>query len=160
MLSFAPRLYVRIHPDRLTVRDPGSGAFLQEPPLIAISQDPKAVILAVGGEADSLRGRPEVRVINPFSHPRTPISDFTAGEQLVKAMVKKLLGRRLFALSPVMVMHLAMKLEGGITQIEARALHEMGIGAGASRVLCWVGPDLTDEQVRELEFPPTGEVVA
>ena len=37
--------------------------------------------------------------------------------------------------------------------------NQLGIGAGARKSIGWIGPDLTDEQVRELAFPATGEVL-
>jgi rod shape-determining protein MreB and related proteins len=153
------KLYVRIHPESLTVRDVGSGAFVQEPPLVAISKGQKRGVLAVGNEASLLSGDPNVEIVNPFNHPRTPLSDFTFAEVLLKAFVKKLRGSRFSLLSPTMVMHLAVDLEGGITPIEIRALRELGIGAGARKSVGWIGPDLTDDQVRRFAFPATGRVV-
>jgi rod shape-determining protein MreB len=153
------KLYVRIHPDSLTVRDARSGAFVKEPPLVAISTGEKPEVIAVGREAEFLRGQPTVDVVNPFRHPRTPLSDFTVAEVLIKSLVRKLRGRKMLMPSPTIVMHLAVHLEGDITQIEVRALRELGIGAGARKCIGWIGPDLTDEQVRNLAFPANGQVL-
>ena len=50
-------------------------------------------------------------------------------------------------LSVSIVIHPMERIEGGLSQIEERALRELAIGAGASRVAVWVGDALTDEEV-------------
>ena len=45
------------------------------------------------------------------------------------------------------VLHPRVAPEGGFTQIELRALHELGMGAGAYRVIVWQGRDLADEEL-------------
>lgn len=49
--------------------------------------------------------------------------------------------------------------EPPITQIEVRALIELGVGAGASKCFGWLGRDLTDQQLVALQFPQEWEVV-
>jgi rod shape-determining protein MreB len=155
---FEDVLYIRIHREFLTVRDVKTGAQVKEPPLMALSGGDRKEIAAVGYEAQKLKGQPEILLVNPFDHPRTPLSDFTVAEQLIKAFVRKVQGRRIWKPQPTVVIHLAMDLQGGITQIEARALHELALGgAGASKVSGWMGPDLSDEQVRTGKFPASGK---
>jgi rod shape-determining protein MreB and related proteins len=173
--SFRPILYVRIHPDMLTVRDVKYGKSISEPPLMAISggikvegsnlqggvrhsgSNPKVV--AIGDDAKAMGIEPDVRVVNPFAHPRTPLSDFTAAEMLIKSFIRKLLRGKLSLFAPTMVLHLAVELEGGITQIESRALKELGASAGAKWCCGWIGPDLSDEQVMSWRFPDNGKVI-
>lgn len=176
MFSFKrPILYVRIHPDMLSVRDVGKGKSISEPPLMAISgglkregsnfqggvkfsgSNPK--VLAIGNEAKAMDVQQDLRIVNPFSHPRTPLSDFTVAETLIKGFIRKLSGRSLSIIAPTMVLQLAVELEGGITQIESRALKELGIGAGAKWCCGWIGPDLTDEQLIAWRFPSNGQVI-
>jgi len=156
---FKPPLYIRISPFRLTVRNVKSGAFVSEVPEIAISHGPKAAVVGAGAEAALYKSDESVQVLNPFSHPRTLVSDFTLGQQLLKAFVKKLPQSRGLAASPRVVVHPEGDPAGGFTQIEIRALHEMALGAGASEATIWQGPELTDEQVLSRRYPTTGRVL-
>lgn len=170
-----PILYVRIHPDMLSVRDVRKGKSVSEPPLMAISggikregsnvqggakfsgSNPK--VLAIGNEAKAMEVRQDLRIVNPFSHPRSPLSDFTVAEMLIKGFIQKLSGRSLSIIAPTMVLQLAVELEGGITQIESRALKALGIGVGAKWCCGWIGADLTDEQLIAWRFPSNGRVI-
>jgi rod shape-determining protein MreB len=156
---FQRAIYVRIGRESLTVRDARTGKELKEPPLAAIAQGAAKTLLAIGTEAASLGGRDGVVVVNPFAHPRTPLSDFTTAEALIKAMIRKLDGGRWWLPNPAIVMHLDYPVEGGLTQIEVRALKELGIGAGALHSTVWQGPVLSDEQVLAGKFPATGIIL-
>jgi rod shape-determining protein MreB len=154
--AFAPLLYVQISPERLTVRDVKAGETLSEPPELAIG--PKASVVGVGAEART-RADASVQVVNPFAHPRTLVSDFTSGEQLLRAFLRRLLPRSAFGISPRVVMHPLGEPAGGFTQIEIRALREMALGAGASEVLMWQGRPLTDQELLAGQFPAGGRVL-
>lgn len=157
---FSPVLYLRLSPDRLTVRDVRTGAFISEVPEIAIQRGQKKPhVLAVGAEASLHKATPSVEVVNPFAHPRTLVGDFTAGEQVMKAFVRKLMGRSLFAAAPRMVFHPLGDPAGGLTQVEIRALREMALGAGAAGVVMWQGPELSDQQVLSNQFPAAGRLL-
>jgi rod shape-determining protein MreB len=154
-----PPLYIRLSPYRLTVRNVKTGDFISEPPDIAISRGPKPKVLGAGADAALYKSSKSAQVINPFSHPRTMMSDFTAGEQLLKAFVKKLPKRHALSPSPRVVLHLQADPAGGFTQVEIRAFREMALGTGASEVTIWQGQDLTDEQVLSGQYPSTGQVL-
>jgi rod shape-determining protein MreB len=154
-----PPLYIRLSPYRLTVRNVKTGEFISEPPDIAISRGPKPKVLGAGDEAALYKSSKSAQVLNPFSHPRTMMSDFTAGEQVLKAFVKKLPKRNALSPSPRVVLHLQADPAGGFTQVEIRAFREMALGTGASDVTIWQGQDLTDEQVLSRQYPSTGQVL-
>jgi len=156
---FQTPLYIRLSPFRLTVRNVKTGAFVSEVPEIAISRGPKPKVLGAGDEAALYKSSKSAQVLNPFSHPRSLMSDFTAGEQVLKAFVKKLPKGNAFAASPRVLFHLQGDPAGGFTQVEIRAFREMALGAGASEVTIWQGQDLTDEQVLSRDYPPTGRVL-
>jgi rod shape-determining protein MreB len=157
---FSHPLYLRLSPERLTIRNVRTGAFISEVPEIAILRGPKkAQILGVGAEASLHRATTSVEVLNPFSHPRTMVGDFTAGEQLVKAFIRKLTGTSWFATAPRVVFHPLGDPAGGFTQVEIRAFREMALGAGASDVLMWQGPELSNEQVLSGQFPAAGHLL-
>jgi hypothetical protein len=83
----------------------------------------------------------------PFSHPRMLVGHFLAAELAVKAAVAEVKGSKLFHTTRVL-MHPMERLEGGLTQIERRVLHEMALTAGAGKVAIWEGHVLTDDEVR------------
>src|SRR4051812_10058851 len=126
-----PVLYVQVSPKLLTARNVRNQNSISEIPEVAIDQGPKAHIVAVGAEAKKWKGKPNMLVVNPFSHPRSMVSDFTVAEQLLKAFVRKALGSSLVQLSPKMVIHPLGEPAGGFTQVEYRAFREMAISAGA-----------------------------
>jgi rod shape-determining protein MreB len=84
---------------------------------------------------------------SPFSHPRTLIGNFTTAEALLKTMVSEVKGS--FVLRTEILLHPLERIDGGLTQIEERALHELALGSGASRALVWVGSTLDDAEVIE-----------
>jgi rod shape-determining protein MreB and related proteins len=152
-------LYVQISPERLTVRDPKTGAMFSELPEVAIARVPKARIVGIGVEARLQASQPSVEVVNPFAHPRSLVSDFTVAEQLLKAAVRRVKGSGLLSLAPSVVMHPLGEHEGGLTQVEIRALYEMGLGAGARSVKVWQGRSLTDDELLSGTFPPEAGVL-
>jgi rod shape-determining protein MreB len=82
-----------------------------------------------------------------FSHPRTLVGNFTTAEALLKELVSEAKGG--FVLKTDILIHPLERVDGGLTQIEERALHELAVGSGASKVLVWVGSALTDADVIE-----------
>ena len=156
---FKPIVYVRLDPVRITIRDVGTGRELTEPPVAAISREPKKRLVAVGKAADAARTTQPVDLVNPFTHPRSLLSDFTVAELVLKAFVKNIFSKRIFVPSPVIVMHPKVNPEGGFTQIEIRALHELAIGAGARQSIVWEGRDLRDDELRKLSFGDGGRVL-
>lgn len=157
--AFIPTVYVQVSAQRLTVRNPKTGKMVTEVPEMAIVSGAKPKIVGLGTEARS-RQSASVQVINPFAHPRTLMSDITAGEQLLQAFLRRLQGDSLFAVSPRVVLRLLGDPAGGFTPVEIRAFREMALGAGAAAVLVWQGRNLTDEELLTQEFPAGGQVLS
>ena len=151
-----PVVYVRISAAQLSVRYVQRGLTLSEPGTMAINRSDTKV-LAVGREAEALRAKPEVLIARPFVHPRTPLSDFTVAEKLLLAFLLKLSLPPWPA--PRLVMHVLPTPQGGLTQIEIRALLELGANAGRGRCIAWSGPELDDRQLLAGQFPDAGEVL-
>lgn len=157
---FTRRLYVQLSPAQLSVRDPRAGITIAEVPEIALQSVPgqKLNIVGVGAEARAHAAQPHVNVFNPLAHPRSLVSDFTLAEQLLKAFIRRLAGRTWFMPAPEVIMHPLGEHEGGLTQVEIRALGEMALGTGAARARIWQGPTLTDDQLQSGQFPATGKL--
>ena len=107
--------YVRIHPDRVEVRDIATGQ--------SVSQS----------------------AIHPFTTRRLLVGHFDHAQKTLKKAMEQLTGRRLFR--PMVVVHPMAMLDGGLSQVEAKVLHEMTLAAGAHRVVVWTGSVLDDAEV-------------
>ncbi|MGV8894584.1 MAG: hypothetical protein ACOH2K_16915 [Burkholderiaceae bacterium] len=81
-----------------------------------------------------------------FSHPRALVANFTEADLTIKAAVAGVKGWGLFRSVRILMQPMA-KCEGGLTQIESRVLLELAHGAGAKKVVIWVGEVLSDDQV-------------
>lgn len=153
-------IYVQVSPSLLTVRNPKTGVSISEVPEVAIAHSPKPSIVGVGKDARMHRSEASVQITNPFAHPRSMISDFTVGEQTLKAFVRRVMGNSFFTPAPKLVMHLLGDPAGGFTQVEIRAFREMALGAGASEVTMWRGRTLSDQELLAGQFPGSGQVLS
>lgn len=136
-------LYVQIWEKRIRATDIDSGKIFDESPLLALEKKGRReVVVAAGNRASSVSGG-NVRVINPFSHPRLLLRNFVAAEKLLQHIFRELLGDKLLGPSPVVVLHPMQKTQGGLTEIEIRAFRELGLGAGARESLVYQGEELT-----------------
>lgn len=161
MLGFFTQIfYIQVSPDRLTVRNPKTGESFSEVPEVAIANDPKSRIVGIGREARLHQSAPSVRIANPFAHPRSMVSDFTLGEQTLKAFLRRMKSDSFLVPAPRVIMHPMGDPAGGYTQVEARAFHEMAIGAGASQVKVWQGRALSDQEVLTGTFPSSGKILS
>lgn len=156
---FAAPLYIRLSPFKLSVRNVKTGLAISEVPEIALSRGLNPRILDIGEKAALHKSSKTAIVVNPFAHPRSMVSDFTVGEQVFKAFIRKLNKRSRFRLANRVVLHLAGEPAGGFTQVEIRAFHEMALGTGASSVIIWQGPELTNEQILTRRYPTTGQIL-
>lgn len=160
MLSaLIPTLYIQVSPERLTIRNPKTGETISEPPEVAIAQGDRFKVVGVGAQARAHQSL-SVEVVNPFAHPRSLVSDFTAGEQLLKAFLRRVRAKSVFAPAPRVVLHPQGDPAGGFTQVEIRAFHEMALGAGASEAVVWQGRGLTDQELLARDFTSGGKVLS
>lgn len=96
-----------------------------------------------------VRERRDLEVVpdQPFTSNRLLVGDFTTAERLLAGAVKNLIGSRLFAPAPSILMHPMEMVEGGLSQIEERVFLELGHGARGRIVKVYLGPKLSDEDV-------------
>ena len=76
------------------------------------------------------------------------VGNFTAAQSCLKSLLAQARGSG-FALSVVVLIHPLEKIEGGLSQVEERLFRELAVGAGASKVLVWIGATLSDSEVIE-----------
>ena len=85
----------------------------------------------------------------PFTTTRLLIGQFLPAESLLKRAIKEMAKGGIFTVSPQVLIQPIEMIEGGLSEIEARVLREVAIGAGASKVVVWVGHELSDAEVRK-----------
>lgn len=154
---FRSTLYVRLTPERLSILEVESGKVLEdEPTLVLQTRDGRTEMLGVGRQAAAQAGQPGVSLVNGFRHPRTLLADFMVAEQTLRHFVQQALPRSWLKVAPVLVLHPQAMLEGGLTQVEIRALAELGHGAGARKVFVWAGPELSREELLQQRFSRAG----
>lgn len=87
-------------------------------------------------------------IVNPFSHPRTLLKDFIVAEKLLQHAFGTLLGKKLMAPAPAVVIHPMEKTEGGLTEVERKAFRELAMGAGARAVVVHEGEELYPRSIK------------
>jgi len=87
-----------------------------------------------------------LKVLNPFSHPRIIVSNFTYAEKVLQYAIHGFYESRFLRPSPRMIIHPLHKLEGGLTQVEHRIVIELAIGAGAREGFVYVGERINFQQ--------------
>lgn len=143
--------YVRLRRERLIVRNASTGAVFDDLPLIALSGEPKRRVLTVGRAARAA----STSCVNPFQHPRILIADFLVAEVLLRYAFHAVSPGGWLQPSPLVVCHVLEPLDGGLSQIESRALMELMAGAGARDTVLWEGRELTDLELRSGAYRPT-----
>jgi len=149
---FSPLLYVKLSPQRVVIENSEGTVLVDEVPDLALSPGPKVVLIEVGAKARDAAARAGAKCLNPFAHPRTLVSDFVAAEAVLKSFVRRASGGGVFSLAPRILMHPLGEPEGGFTQVEWRALRELGLGAGGSQVYLYEGRPVTVAERNSVEF--------
>jgi rod shape-determining protein MreB and related proteins len=85
-----------------------------------------------------------------FTTMRVLVGNFSEAERILKSIVKEIGGVSFFSIKPRILIHPIEMLEGGLSQVEERVLHELAIAAGAIKARVYVGSDLTDEKIMNL----------
>lgn len=142
--------YVKISRDCISVENSSTQSRFRDKPLVSISNSPKKKILGIGANAPKLNAT----LINPFDHPRLLVYDFQVTEKLLQYAFRRVARNPYFSPSPIAVIQVLDKLEGGLTTIEERVLREAAYGAGAREVHFWDGPELTNRQLQDGLYKP------
>lgn len=85
----------------------------------------------------------------PFSTKRLLVGEFSIAESLLRGLLKKINAGKWFTVSPSVVIQPMEMCEGGLSSVEERVLKELAFGAGARKVIVWVGDELSDKEVVE-----------
>ena len=88
--------------------------------------------------------------LKPFTTTRLLVGQFQEAEALFRKGIREVGNGGLFQVSPVIVIHPLDMVEGGLSEVEERALRELAMSAGARNVFVHVGALLTDSEVVSL----------
>jgi rod shape-determining protein MreB and related proteins len=133
--------YVRINRTRLSIRDISTGRTFESSATLGL--DGTNRIVSVG----DITGVAVKRIIEPFNHPRIVIADFAGASKLLQYGMQKMSRMKWINPSPILVIQPDMDLAGGLSEIENRALVELGQSSGARRTYVHYGSILSDVDV-------------
>lgn len=140
--------YIQVWEDRVRVVNIKTGVTFDEFPWIALEKNVKGIeiIKAVGNTASAFKNVPDIRVENPFSHPRLLVANFPLAEKVLAHAVRQIFSDQIFPASPRIVFQPMEKLDGGMTDIENRVYRELCLGAGAREVVIYIGKAITNHE--------------
>ena len=95
----------------------------------------------------------KIEIINPYDHPSIIIPDFNLAGRVLRFFLTKILHNKILHQRLIMIMHVIEELEGGLTQIEIRALQELAIEVGGQAIHIWNGRELMDDEIKENKYP-------
>lgn len=130
MALFTPYIAVDLGTVNVLVHSQGRGVVLQEPSVVAISEDGnKTTIVEVGRAAKEMYGRtPEtIEVMRPLRD--GVIADYFVTQGMLEYFITKVAGR--FRLRKPVIM---ISVPYGVTSVERRAVREAALAAGAREV--------------------------
>jgi rod shape-determining protein MreB len=125
MSIFSPKLGIDLGTANTLVFVPGKGIVLNEPSVVAVSEQDRKV-LAVGNEAKAMIGRTPDSIIAYRPMKDGVIADYRVTEAMLRYFINKALGTWNIFKPEVMV-----SVPAGITSTERRAVIEATIKAGA-----------------------------
>lgn len=125
MSFFSPKLGIDLGTANTLVYLPGKGIVLNEPSVVAVSEQDNR-ILAVGLDAKSMIGKTPESIIAYRPMRDGVIADYRVTEAMLRYYINKALGKWNFFRPEVMV-----SVPAGVTSTERRAVIEAAIKAGA-----------------------------
>ncbi len=125
MSIFTKKLGIDLGTTSVLVYVPGKGVVLNEPSVVAVSEDDNK-ILAIGVEAKKMIGRTPENIIAYRPMKDGVIADYRVTEAMLRYYIRKALGRFNIAKPDVLV-----SVPAGVTSTERRAVVEAALKAGA-----------------------------
>lgn len=84
-----------------------------------------------------------------FTTTRLLIGNFIPAVECLKQAIKSSRSKSLLAGSPTILLQPMEMCEGGLCEIEDRVMRECALGAGARKVVLWIGEELANEKALE-----------
>lgn len=149
---FTPKIGIDLGTTSILVFVPGAGIVLNEPSVVAVSDNNQ--ILAIGVEAKKMIGRtPEnIRAYRPMKD--GVIADYRVTEAMLRYFIHKTLGRFNFFRPDVMI-----SVPAGVSSTERRAVIEAAIKAGAKNAYVVKEPILAAIGAGVPIYEPQGHMI-
>ncbi|PJA33595.1 MAG: rod shape-determining protein, partial [Candidatus Zambryskibacteria bacterium CG_4_9_14_3_um_filter_40_16] len=125
MSIFSKKIGIDLGTTSVLVYVPGRGIVLNEPSVVAVSEEDNK-ILAIGAEAKKMIGKTPENIIAYRPMKDGVIADYRTTEAMLRYYINKSLGRWNIAKPDVLV-----SVPAGVTSTERRAVVEAAIKAGA-----------------------------
>ncbi|MBX4189091.1 rod shape-determining protein [Candidatus Parcubacteria bacterium] len=125
MTSFGKKLGIDLGTTTILVFVPGKGIVLNEPSVVAVSEDDNR-ILAIGAEAKTMIGRTPENIVAYRPMKDGVIADYRVTEAMLRYYINKALGKWNIFKPEVLV-----SVPAGVTSTERRAVVEAALKAGA-----------------------------
>jgi len=155
---FKNTLYIKIKSSQISVYHVEKDRTVEDIPLVALSlgRKDKRILVAFGSEARSAvsKNNGSVTLHNGFDHPRSCINDFEIAAITLRVLINRSVSKLMMIL-PTIILHPLDKVEGGLTQVEHKALLELGATVGR-KVYVWSGRVLECQELLSLNFPKSG----
>lgn len=145
-------LYIRISPSEIRILNPETGREFRELPILVVKSSPdgEREVVGVGREAELGHAGP-VEHINPFDHERLVLDGFEEAVAVLLYGCARIAGKWAW-IRPRMLIQPMREFDGGLGQIERRALIELGESAGARMVAIHTGRKLSVEEILNYQF--------
>ena len=150
--NFAPKVGIDLGTTNILVFVPGQGIVLNEPSVVAVSDDNQ--VLAVGSEAKLMIGRtPEsIRAYRPMKD--GVIADYRVTEAMLRYFLRKSMSRYHLFRPDIMV-----SVPAGVTSTERRAVVEAALKAGAKNAFVVKEPILAAIGAGVPIYEPQGHMI-
>jgi rod shape-determining protein MreB len=147
-----PKIGIDLGTTNILVYVPGQGIVLNEPSVVAVSDDNK--VLAVGSEAKLMIGRTpdSIRAYRPMKD--GVIADYRVTEAMLRYFLRKALGKYTVFKPDVMV-----SVPAGVTSTERRAVVEAAVKAGAKNAYVVKEPILAAIGAGVPIYEPQGHMI-
>ena len=149
-----PTIYARVRRHWLSIRvltNKGCIGEYEATASIAVRGAAEGEVIAAGEEAEAWDGTPDVLLHHAFDHPRVLIAGFDSALLVLRHFLRLACHGRLPLLGFTLVLHVQEELEGGLTDVESRALMELGLRAGARKVvICQEPQTLSDDEIMQI----------
>lgn len=152
MSRFSPKIGIDLGTTSILVFVPGEGIVLNEPSVVAVSDDNQ--VLAVGTEAKNMIGRtPEsIRAYRPMKD--GVIADYRVTEAMLRYFMRKALGKYNIFRPDVMI-----SVPAGVSSTEKRAVVEAAMKAGAKNAYVVKEPILAAIGAGVPIYEPQGHMI-
>ncbi len=125
MAFFTKKLGIDLGTTSVLVYVPGKGIILNEPSVVAVSEEDRK-ILAIGAEAKKMIGKTPENIIAYRPMKDGVIADYRVTEAMLRYFIGKALGKFSFIKPDVLI-----SVPAGVTSTERRAVIEAAVKAGA-----------------------------